>query len=185
MHRLSVEQYHRLVASGILREDERVELLDGWLVEKMPQNPPHSGTVHEIAHRFQKLLGDAYVIREQSPITTANSEPEPDIAVVEPPAEQYFSHHPSPKNIALIVEVSDSSVDEDRLKASIYAVARVAVYWLVNLPERTIEVHSGPMPRSRRYRSTTVYRESDRVPVTVAGHDVGHLRVKDVLPPTS
>lgn len=183
IHRLTVDQYHRLIQSGILREDERVELLDGWLVEKMPQNPPHSGTVHEVARRLQSLLGEAYVVREQSPITTSTSEPEPDVAVVKPPAAQYYRRHPTPKDIELIVEVSDSSIEEDRLKASIYARSRVAVYWLINLPERQIEVFAGPMPRSQRYRSMTVFREADEVPVTIAGRGAGRLPVKDLLPP--
>lgn len=185
MHRLTVDQYHRLVESGILHEDERVELLDGWLVEKMPQNPPHSGTVHHVTLRLSKVLGDDWVIRERSPITTSTSEPEPDIAVVKPPPEQYFGRHPGSRQIGLLIEVSDSTVEQDRLKSAIYAAASVPAYWLINLPERQIEVSSGPMPRKGQYRQRVVYSENDRIPVVLGGSELTVFRVKDLLPPLS
>jgi Uma2 family endonuclease len=183
MYRLTLDQYHGLIKSGILGEDDRVELLEGWLVEKLPQDPPHSGTVSVVSQRLKLVLGDAWAICEQLPITLGDSEPEPDVAVVIGPAERYFDHHPSKGEVQLLIEAADSSLDKDRLKAAIYASLPAPFYWIINLPERVVEVYGGPSPRKRTYREVRVYEPGEELPLIVDGVQRGVFRVDDLLPP--
>src|SRR5438876_1584935 len=103
-HRLSVEQYHRMIEAGILREGEKVELLEGLLGEKMPHNPPASQSIIRLTRLWGKLLPSDWVLQVQLPITTADSEPEPDFSVALGSDEDYSRRHPTPKEIALVIE---------------------------------------------------------------------------------
>src|SRR5438309_2736413 len=94
IYRLTVQQYHRMIEAGVLDEDDPVELLEGWMVAKMPRNPPHDGTITRMQKRLEPELGEDWLIRIQSAITTRDSEPEPDLAVVSSPLEKYFARHP-------------------------------------------------------------------------------------------
>lgn len=121
-YQFTVRQYHRLIQSAVLTESDRVELLEGCLVRKMPHSPAHAGTITNIQLRLQPVLGTDWLIRIQSAITTRDSEPEPDLVVVPGPAAAYFSRHPGPQDIALVIEVADSSLQDDRtIKARLYA----------------------------------------------------------------
>ena len=139
VRRFSVDEYHRLGELGILTADDRVELLEGWIVEKMNQKPAHGYVVAELDGWFQRNISAEYVVRCQLPITTAKSEPEPDLAVIRGSHRQFRRRHPSGTECHLVVEVADSSVDRDRAKASIYASAGVEEYWIVNLVDRQLE----------------------------------------------
>ena len=113
--RMSVAQYHRLIRLGVLTDDDPIELLEGWLVQKMPKKPPHrvaTGLLHEeltlLLARAQLLNG--WHVASQEPLTTGDSEPEPDIAVVRGQLRDYLKRHPGPKDVALVVEVADATV---------------------------------------------------------------------------
>lgn len=185
IYRLSVEQYHAMAKAGILDEDAPVELLDGWLVEKMTKNPPHSIATRRVRDALNRLIPDTWYADSQEPITTDDSEPEPDVRVARAEVRENRERHPTPEEVPLVVEVAESSLRRDRTtKLAIYARARIAVYWIVNLVDGRIEVYSEPSgPRNKPfYRSCREYGPSDEIPVVLDGALVGSLAVRDLLP---
>src|SRR4028118_384315 len=109
----SVDDYHRMIEAGILR-DRRVELLKGEIVEMSPEGEPHAYFSSEAGEYLTRLLGDCAMIRQSKPITLPNdSEPEPDIAIVQRLGREYLKHHPNPENVFWLIEYSDSSLDKD------------------------------------------------------------------------
>jgi Uma2 family endonuclease len=183
VRRFSVDEYHRMIESGILGEDDAVELLQGWIAPKMARNPPHDTLVDKTDEAVRRLLPRNWRIRIQSAITTANSEPEPDLAVVQGPADRYWSRHPRPEEIALVIEVSESSLDKDRKeKGPIYAEARIPYYWIVNIVDRVIEVYSQPDARGAKfvYQSADVKKAGDQVSLVIEGTEVGLIAVREL-----
>ncbi len=179
--RLTVEQYHDMVDAGILTEDDPVELLEGWLVTKMPKNPRHTLSTQLTREALARVAPSGWFVSDQEPITTADSEPEPDIVVVHGDRRDYLERHPSLEDVALVVEVADAMLQRDRtLKLRVYASAGIAVYWILNLVERQLEVYS--QPEESAYRQRRVYGESEEVPVVIGGREVGQVAVGEVLP---
>src|SRR6266498_4470063 len=145
LRRFSVDEYHRMIEIGILDETDRVELLDGYVVLKMPRNPPHDGTIDLVHEALASRLPGGWYARIQEAITLSESEPEPDLAVVRGTRRSYLTQHPGPADVGLLVEVADSSLDRDRNdKGPIYAQAGIPCYWIVNLVDRRIEVFTAP-----------------------------------------
>ncbi len=143
--RLSVEQYHAMIRAGILTDDDPVELLEGWLVYKMPKNPPHRLVTRLTREALERIVPAGWFVDAQEPITTETSEPEPDVTVPRGTRRQYADHHPRPEELALLVEVSDTTLARDRgSRKRIYARARIPVSWIINLQERQIEVYTEP-----------------------------------------
>src|SRR5437899_1999814 len=114
LKRFTVEEYHRMIDAGAFDIDQELELLEGWLVYKMGHNPPHDVVVKLVASALDAALPSGWHTRTQSAITTADSEPLPDVAVVQGEVRDYLVRHPHPPDIALLVEVSDTSLDRDR-----------------------------------------------------------------------
>jgi len=144
--RFTVDEYHRMAEAGILTEDERVELLDGWIVPMSPIGSPHAGCVNRLTRLLTGLLRDSAVVSVQNPVVLNDLwEPEPDVAVLDFRADGYSQAHPRPPDVRLIVEVADSSTEKDRrIKLPAYAEALVPEVWLVNLPAERIEVYQDP-----------------------------------------
>jgi Uma2 family endonuclease len=181
--KLSVEQYHQMIATGTLNEDDPVELLEGWLVTKMPKYPPHTYATEESAELIRDVLPHGYFVRRQDPITTTDSEPEPDISIIKGSRQDYKLRHPTLNEIVLVVEVADSTLRRDRtVKQRIYAVASIPVYWLLNLSEKQLEVYTKPSPSEKRYDEKTIYSLEDFVPLMIEGKEVAQLAVKNLLP---
>ena len=183
--RFSVDQYHAMIQAGILTEDDPVELLEGWLITKMSKNPRHTFVTQLARDTVASLLPPGWYVNTQEPITTAESEPEPDVAVVRGNRRQYLDHHPGPQDIALVIEVADSSLPRDRtLKKRIYAAASISLYWIVNLLANQIEVYSDPSGPNEQpdYRQQQNYGPEEEVPVVIDGREVGRLSVRDLLP---
>jgi Uma2 family endonuclease len=179
--RLTVEQYHAMIKAGILTDDDPVELLEGWLVTKMPQNPPHLTITQHTHDVLRRIIPPGWFTNVQGPITTADSEPEPDIVVVRGSRLDYMERLPTSSDIALVIEVSDTTLHRDRtLKLRVYASARIAIYWILNLPERQLEAYS--QPEAAAYRQQRVYTEAEAVPVVIDGQEVGRIAVRDLLP---
>jgi Uma2 family endonuclease len=130
----TIDQYHELVATGIL-DDRRVELLAGDIVEMPPEGMPHAVYCGRTVKYLRNLLGERAEIRETHPITLPNnSEPEPDVAIVRSPDTQYLAHHPYSEDIFLLIEYSDTTLAKDiNIKQRIYAQAGILEYWVVNL----------------------------------------------------
>ena len=145
--RFTVEEYHRMGEVGIFHEDDRVELIEGEIVEMSPIGSVHAGTVDRIAHLFASRLGERAIVRVQNPIlfTDLVSEPQPDVTLLVPRPDFYTGGHPGPSDIFLVLEVMDSTVAYDRgVKLTLYARAGVVEVWLVDVNTRHVEVYRRP-----------------------------------------
>src|SRR5262245_20679698 len=111
LHRFTVEEFERLMDTGAFHSGDPVELLEGWIVDKMTHHPPHATALDKAHDVLALLLPKAWRVREQKPIRTADSLPEPDLAVVRGPRDRYARRHPTPRDVALVVEVSDATLD--------------------------------------------------------------------------
>jgi Uma2 family endonuclease len=155
----TVDEYHRMIEVGLLTPDDKVELLEGQIIQMSPQRPPHAGTTQRIDRYLQNLLGSQADIRVQLPITLSTSEPEPDIAVVRIDPAAYGDHHPTPNEIFLLIEVAYTTLETDRgEKALIYAKANIADYWILDVSDR--QVHIFRNPSQEGYQSETVLNEN-------------------------
>lgn len=183
----TVNEYHRLIQIGVLKESERVELLEGWIVHHLSRNTPHETASDKTEEALRQVLPKGWRLRIQKAITTSDSEPEPDIAVVKGGLDDYLVSHPMAKDIAFVVEVSDSSLGVDRgIKSVIYARAEIEIYWIVNIPDRQIEVYSKASQldgvEGLRYSAKQIYPDTDSVPVILANQEVARLLVSNLLP---
>jgi Uma2 family endonuclease len=181
---ISVPQYHQMMDSGILTEDDSVELLEGLLVAKMPKYPPHCHSVATILDILYALGLPGYIVRSQDPITTSDSEPEPDVCIVRGSRKDFAERHPGPSDSALLIEVADSSLAHDRgLKKRVYARAEVPVYWIVNLEQRQVEVYSQPFDASGKpdYGTVKVFAVGQEVPLVLDGKELARLTVSQLL----
>lgn len=159
----SVADYHQMIQAGILR-DRRVELLAGEIVEMSPETPVHYSTAKRGAKYLEQLLFDKAEVRFNGPITLSNSEPEPDIAVVQLPESRYRDRHPGSAEIFWIVEVANTSLRTDLdLKTSIYANAEIVEYWVVSLSTQTVTVFREP--QEGQYTTAQTFREGSVAPL--------------------
>ena len=184
LYRFTVKQYERMTELGILTPDDRVELLEGWVVQKMPQYPPHAVAVELARDCLRAALPAGWHSREQKPLSLPDSQPEPDLAVVSGSVRDYARRHPRLREVALIIEVADTTVATDRdYKGPLYANVRIPVYWVVNLVESRVEVYTQPRGGTAPgYRGRRDYGNGDSVPLTVTGRDLGLIAVRDLLP---
>jgi Uma2 family endonuclease len=185
VRRFTVDEYHRLGQLGVLDEDDRVELLEGWIVPMMNRSPDHDTAIELAMEALRPLLPAEWRIRIQMAITTIDSEPEPDLALVRGKIRGHKGRHPRPGEAGLVIEVADTSLARDRaFKLRIYARARVPSYWIVNLIERQIEVHSSPSAtrRAADYREKRIFSGGDEVPVLLGSKRIGTIRVAELLP---
>jgi Uma2 family endonuclease len=182
LYRLSVEQYEAMAEAGIFSETDRVELIQGLLVIKMTKNPPHSVAARAVAKSLGRLVPQGFFVTREDPIRIPGySEPEPDVAMIRGESRDYTSRHPEPPDVALLVEVSDSTLEFDRTeKLAMYAAGGITVYWIVNLIDRCVEVYS--QPKKGRYRKAQVFEPDDQVPVMINGAQIGTIPVSELLP---
>ncbi len=161
--RWNVDEYHRIIAAGILTPSDRVELLEGRIIEMVPQEPPHASTTSSLGNDFVLLFAGKAWVRQQLPITIApDSEPEPDIAVVRIDRTRYRDHHPYPEDVYLLIEVSDSTLSYDRdRKAKVYARASIPEYWLVDVNQQQILVFHNPQEGT--YQIKQVFEVKDAI----------------------
>lgn len=184
LRRMSLAEYHRLIEIGFFTPDDKVELLDGYLVRKMPQDDPHAVIVDILPDLLKDRLPSGWTVRAQLPITlSGNSEPEPDAVVCLGPKKRYLGGHPTGKDIPIAIEVADTTIRRDRtIKLSIYSRNRIPSYWIVNIPARTVEVYTSPVVgRSPRYRTRTDYVLGTRIPIIIEGETVAELGVDEIL----
>jgi Uma2 family endonuclease len=167
LRRISVDEYRRMIAAGILGEDEKIQLIDGVLVEMTPQGRPHAFVIQEMTRLLLRSIGDEFRVLTQLPLDLGNdSEPEPDLAVVRTQDAASCTNHPT--TARLVVEVAGDSLRFDRrTKASLYARAGIPEYWIVNLTDASIEVYRDPQPASAAYRETLVCRRGETVTAAV------------------
>ena len=166
LRRFSVAQYHQLGEFGVLTPEDKVELLEGWIVEKMNQRPIHGFIVRFLSEWFQSRLPSGLIVQCQLPITTQRSEPEPDIAIVAGAHEDFRDRHPSGKDCRLVIEVADTSVEKDRAKAAIYHSAGVEEYWIVNISSQRVERYR--FSKSSELRQPTLVDADAQVAMRIA-----------------
>jgi Uma2 family endonuclease len=145
-HRLTRRDYYRLAEAGILGEDDRVELLEGQLVDMSPIGPRHALVIDVLNQLLLTAVGERAWLRVRNPIVLDDaSEPQPDLALVRLPSSGYPDAHPRPPDIILLVEVADSSLDLDRgAKLELYARAGIREFWVVDLTANKVVVHRSP-----------------------------------------
>lgn len=145
----TVDEYYQMAEAGIFSEDDRVELIEGEIVEMSPIGSRHTACVKRLNRLLSRKLGDQAVISVQDPIRLSEfSEPEPDLALLQPRADFYAEAHPEPEDVLLVVEVAETSAGSDRtLKVPTYARAGILEVWLIDLADETIEIYREPSPR--------------------------------------
>lgn len=180
--RFTVAEYEELVNSGVFDEDDNCELLEGWLVPKMTKNPLHDGTVDLLQGILNETVPRGWHVRGQNALTTPDSVPEPDLAVVRGRRGDYRRRHPTANDTALVIEVSHTTVRADREKAAIYARAGIPEYWLVNLVDWQVERLTQPSPAGH-YQQTDILTVNDAVPSVIAGNEVGRIPLRELLTP--
>lgn len=148
IHRFNIEEYHRLTKSNILHEDDRVELVEGRIVDMMPIGSKHAACVSRLNRIFTMKLQTSAIVQVQNPIQLLDqSEPQPDMVVLKNRDDFHAERLPYADDILLVIEVADSSLEYDReTKLPLYAKANVPVVWLVNLIENIVEIYSDPSP---------------------------------------
>lgn len=176
-HRFSVSDYFRMAESGILPSDGRVELIDGEIVDMSPIGPFHSGSVNKLARRFMGNEAGRWWVSIQAPLDLGKFDmPEPDVALLRPADDCYTNSHPVAADVFLLIEVSDSSLGFDRsVKLPLYAKHGIPEVWILNVPQRQLEVHR--LPEAGEYREKDVFRSGRVAPAAFpdAGIEVGEL----------
>ena len=185
-YRFSVDQYHQMIAAGVLTRDDRVQLLEGEIVCTTPIGPLHRCAVVSASRVIGKLLPSGWELMIQQPITLSNSEPKPDVSIVRLEAALAPDRHPGAADVALIIEVADSSLPLVRnSKQAIYAAAGIPEYWIVNLEQRAIEVYREPTPAAGGRATYCVQQQfgaADAVSVCIAGREIGRIAVAEIVP---
>jgi Uma2 family endonuclease len=151
-HYFNVDEYYKMAEVGLLSRDDRVELIDGEIIEMSPIGSTHGGTVKRSSAFLNRKLGHAAIVSVQDPIRLNDfSEPQPDIALLKPRKDFYSNSHPAPEDVLVVIEVADTSVAYDRnVKLPLYARAGIPEAWLMVLQKEVIEVHS--QPKSGKYQ---------------------------------
>jgi Uma2 family endonuclease len=183
--RFSVARYQKMIDTGVLTAEDKVELLENYVVLKMPRNPPHDSAIQRILRPLLRPLPVGWDLRIQLTVALSDSQPEPDFAVVRGSADDYETRHPGPADVGLIIEVASTSLTRDqRDKWRIYARAGIACYWIVNLVDQRIEVYTQPSGPTAvpAYGSFQTYKPGDDVPLILDGNAVGSVPVADLLP---
>lgn len=180
LRRLTVAQYDAMGRAGILGADDHVELLEGWLVEKMTKNPPHRIVCRAVREALEKLVPAAWYVEAREPIVTSDSEPEPDVAIIRGRSRDYDTANPPASAVGLVIEVADSSLGRDReIKGRIYARAEIATYWLVDLTARRVEVYTRPRGSGAdaAYAEMEEIGEEGELAVVLDGAKIGNVSV--------
>ena len=177
----TVDDYHRLGELGILEEDDRVELLDGQIVEMTPIGPEHAGCVDELARLLSRVAGATAIVRVQNPVIIGDRwEPQPDVTLVRARPSGYRTAHPGAADVLLVIEVADVSLRRDReVKLPRYAAAGIREAWLVDLDQDVIEVHREPGAEGYG-QMRTLTRGETLTPLAVPA---GSISVDEVLGP--
>ena len=189
--RFSSAEYERMIDAGIIKDGEPLELLDGRLVPKMSKKPPHRIATRLARLALETRIPKGWYVEPQEPILLsemhvgAGNVPEPDVAVIRGDTQDYTANHPTADAIALVVEVSDSTLRDDRgLKKQIYAHARIPEYWIVNLIDEQLEVHQSPVGSALKadYEVTRTLKLTESVSVRVGNKVIGPIPVRSLFP---
>lgn len=173
---INVDEYHKMAEIGILKPDDRLELIHGEIYEMSPIGSKHAGIVNKLASLLNELFKDMAVIGVQNPVQIdGRNEPEPDISLLNYRSDFYVSAHPVPADVLAIIEVSDASIKFDKeVKAPLYASHGIPEYWIIDLENNRIEVYTNPI--EKMYTKSQRYLPGDEVSLMDK-----NLSVNDVL----
>jgi Uma2 family endonuclease len=182
LYRMTVEKYESLIASGFFGKQDDVHLINGYLVNRMAESPLHGAVCEVVRLAIEAILLAAWHIRTEKGLRIPSqiSVPRPDLVIVRGAPRDYLARYPEPADTALVVEVSYTSVDQDRAMADIYAAGGIPVYWLVNVDDGQVEAYSDPGPDG--YRTHEVLAPGHVLHVVVDGVEIGEIAVADILP---
>ncbi len=174
---ITVEEYERMGEAGIFRPDDRLELLEGGIFEMSPIGPPHASCVMFLSHLLSRLFGGSLIVSTQNPVRLDDySEPQPDVMLLRWRDDFYRNAHPTPADVLLVIEVSDTTTESDRsYKIPLYAGAGIPEAWLVNIPGAGVEVYAEPVAGG--YRIGNFHQRDEEV----KSHTFAGLSVNDVL----
>jgi Uma2 family endonuclease len=180
-HRFTVQDVDRMLAAGVLHEDDPVELLEGELVERSPQGDAHRRSIGRLNRALVRAVGDELHVLVQCPIVCSeHSAPEPDFAIVRGEPDAIRGRNPRGDETLLVIEIAQTSQDRDHGKARLYAAAGVPAYWIADLEARRVEVHEDADPATGRYRLVRILEGGSRLPVLGTALV---LSVEDVIGP--
>ncbi len=169
-----------MIEMGVLGESEPVELLDGYLVEKMSRNDPHDSRLSRITRMLRAVLPASWMDRGQMALELEASVPEPDLCIVRFDPDDYAARTPQVGDLGLVIEVADSSRRIDTtVKILTYARGNVPEYWVVNIPDRQLEVFTQPSPTG--YGTRQVFPAGTLVPVILDGQTVASLDMTELF----
>jgi Uma2 family endonuclease len=177
--RFTADEYHRMADVGIFNEDDRVELIEGEIVEMTPIGSRHAACVDRLNELLVQHFAGVALIRVQNPVRLSDdSEPQPDLALLRRKADFYASREPTPDDVILLVEVADTSLEYDRrVKVPLYAHSGIREVWLIGLERETVTVYQDPAPSG--YRTIRTLRRGDRLaPAAFADRE---LAIADIL----
>jgi Uma2 family endonuclease len=181
---LTVEQYHEMTRLGVLSDDDPVELIEGVLVFHMPKNPPHRFVTRAVFDAITAMLPAGWHCQMQEPVTLADGEPEPDIAVIRGTPGDYRARHPAGSDVPLVMEVTDSTQDRDRgTKYRSYARARIPEYWIIDLTNRCVDIFRQPTGEGEqaRYEHSSCYHALQVVPVELSASQIGQIKLPELF----
>jgi len=187
LRRFTVDEFQRLENAELFGPDERVELLEGIICMMTPIGDHHSYCVETLGDLLGPLLGKAFCKWSQQPSITSDSKPQPDIYVARGDRHKYKDKLPTASELALVIEVADSPLQHDRtIKLRVYAAAGIPEYWILNIPDRKLEVYRKPVPANDKnpsnYEVVETYSSEQSVDVVLDATRLGAVAVRDVLP---
>jgi Uma2 family endonuclease len=183
--RWSLARYQRMIQTGILTPDDKVELLENYIVLRPPRSPRHDGTVSLVTHAIEKALPHPWRQRILGTVVFEDSQAEPDISVVRAELRAFLERYPGVDDVKMIIEVADASLQRDQCdKGRIYARGGIPIYWIVNPADMRIEVYTQPSGPAAvpAYDAFQIYQPGDNVPLVLDGNTVAHVAVNDLLP---
>lgn len=178
--RFTVDEYYKMAHAGILKEDDRVELIEGDIIEMAPIGAKHAACIRRLLHIFNSKICGKALVDAQNPLRIDKySEPQPDLMLLKPREDFYATFHPRPEDVFLLVEVADTSVVYDReIKINLYARAEINEVWLIDLQARKITVYR--QPSLNGYKEIKEYgRNNSIAPVAFPGMNIS---VREILP---
>ena len=168
--KFTIDEYHQLVDLGFFTENDRIELIRGEIIEMAPKRTPHSVCNSTLFGELYRLLYDRANVRGQEPIILPdNSEPEPDVVIAKKKDDNYLSAHPTVKDIILVIEISDSTLQYDKeTKLPLYAEAGINNYWIINLVDNRLEVYNNPFSDNKNrfgYKNQKIFLPNENLEI--------------------